>query len=93
MAKKTAAETIRKDLNKAQPVEENTILAWTSVHPVNGAEFHYAAVFAGGVWYTTVGRDNQNVQKIMQHDELMEYLVVKGSNLKNIRVAIEFEEV
>lgn len=85
-----AAEKLLKDLQAESPVEPRTIIGWTSVHPVNGVEFDYAAIFAGGMWYTTVGRDNQNVQKIMSHADLLAYLTDKKRNTHNLRVAVDF---
>ena len=85
-----AASRILNDLQKDAPVPDRTIIRWTSVHPINGAEFHYAAIFAGGAWYTSVGRDNDNVQKIMQHDDLVAYLNKKKANLKNVQMAVDF---
>ena len=85
-----AARRLLQDLRNYAPVDDGTIIKWTSVHPVNGVEFKYAAVFAGGAWYTTVVRDNPNVQKIMQHDEMVHYLNSKKQNLRDIAVAIDF---
>lgn len=83
-------EKIREDLQKDNPVPERTIIRWTSVHPSNGAEFHYAAVFAGGAWYTSAHADNQNVQRIMQHEDLIAYFNKKKKNLVNIEIAVDF---
>ena len=85
-----AADKILKDLKKDSPVAERTIIRWTSVHPVNEVEFHYVAVFAGGSWYTSVARDNDYVQKIMSHGDLIAYLNTKKTNLKNVEVAVDF---
>ena len=89
----TATDKILKDLQKDLPVPERTVIRWTSVHPNNGVEFHYVAIFAGGSWYTSVARDNDNVQKIMQHEDLIAYLNRKKNNLKNIEVAIDFDSL
>ena len=89
-----AAQQILSDLQQGTgPVPERTIIRWTSVHPVNGAEFHYAAVFAGGGWYTTVAKDNDNVQKIMSHEALVTYLNRKKHNLRDIAVAVDFAKI
>ena len=87
-------EQIRKDLGKAEgPYPVGTIISWVSVHPVNGARFHYAAIFANNEWYTTVVNDNTNVQRKMSHEKLMKYLVDKGENLTDIKVATKFDEI
>lgn len=85
-----AAAKILEDLQKDTPVPERTVIRWTSVHPVNGAEFHYAAVFAGGAWFTSAQADNSNVQRVMQHEDLVAYLNKKKANLKNIELAVDF---
>ena len=89
-----AVEALLHDLQKnSDPVPERTVVRWTSVQPVNGVEFHYSAVFAGGAWYTTVPRDNDNVQKIMTHDDFLGYLNKRKKNLKNIEVAVVFNSL
>lgn len=86
-----AANQILGDLQAGTgPVPDRTVIRWTSVHPVNGAEFHYSAVFAGGAWYTTVAKDNDNVQKIMSHESLITYLNRKKNNLQDVAVAVDF---
>lgn len=85
-----AANRILNDLQKDAPVPERSVIRWTSVHPNNGVEFHYSAIFAGGVWYTSVARDNDNVQKIMSHADLVAYFNKKKSNLKNVQMAVDF---
>lgn len=84
---------LKKDLIKDSPVQEGTILKWTSVHPINGVKFRYVAIFAGGKWYTSTGADNKNVQRIMDHEDLMSYLNAKKESLTDIAVAIDFIEV
>lgn len=89
-----AANQILGDLQAGTgPVPERTIIRWTSVSSANGAEFHYAALFAGGAWYTSAPRDNPNVQKIMSHEDLITYLNRKKSNLKDIGVALDFAKI
>ena len=60
---------------------------------MNGARFHYAAIFANNEWYTTAVNDNTNVQRKKSHEKLMKYLVDKGENLTDIKVATKFDEI
>lgn len=85
-----AVDRIIEDLQKDSPVPDRTVIRWTSVHPTNKVEFYYVAIFAGGAWYTSAPSDNQNVQRIMQHDDLIAYFNKKKNNLKDIEIAVDF---
>lgn len=86
------AKKLAKDVSKTKAYDNGTIIAWTSHSSLNGVDYSYAAVFANGLWYTTVARDNRYLSKTMTNDELMEYF---GSmdGVEDIRVASEFIEV
>ena len=88
----SAAARLAGDLRKNRPFASGTIIGWTSV-AANGIEYEYAAVFANGRWYTTVAQDNQYVQKIMTHEQMIDYLSERGDYLANLRVAVAFERV
>lgn len=87
-----AAQQLRADLQKSRPFEDGTIVRWTSV-AVNGSRFHYAAVYAGGYWYTTSQRDTQHIQKKMSHEDFLHYLHSHGYSVINLGVAVDFEGI
>lgn len=86
------AKKLAKDVGKTKAYDNGTIIAWTSHSAFNGVDYSYSAVFANGLWYTTVARDNRHLSKTMTNEAMMEYL---GSmeGVTNIRVASEFVEV
>lgn len=92
MAKKTAAEMIRKDLEKNRPFEEGTIIAWDIRFDNYGQTYHYAALFCNNQWVTTAVNGG-DFNKRMSHAALMQQLSKHEREITNLRVATEFEEV
>lgn len=88
----SAAEKFRQDLRKARPFENGTIIRWTSV-AVNGSQFHYAAIYADGYWFTTSRRDTNHMQMRMTHDEILGYFSSHGYSIKDLKVAVAYEAV
>lgn len=87
-----AVRRLRRDLAKSRPFPTGTIIAWESIS-YNGIEYHYAAVFASGKWYTTIAKDNPHLKKEMTHEELMAYFNERGDHLADLRVASSFDGV
>ena len=87
-----AAQKLREDLRKSRPFETGTIIAWRSISD-RGISYEYAAIYAGGRWYTTLQKDNVYVQRSMSHSELLGYFAERGDHIADLRVAVEFEAV
>lgn len=86
------AKKIEKNVKKTKAFENGTVITWDSVSAYNGVSYNYAAVFANGMWYTTVAADNRYVQKKMTNESLMKYFG-EMEGVENIKVASEFVEV
>lgn len=87
-----AARKLRDDLAKSRPFSAGTIIAWQSIAHT-GVSYEYAAIYAGGKWYTTIENDNKYIKRAMSHDELLAYFADRGDHLANLRVATDFEGV
>lgn len=86
----TAAQ-LQADLRKSRPFESGTVIVWESIG--ERQHYAYAAIFAGGRWYTTLQENNRWLKTSMTHEELMTYFSERGDHLAGLRVASSFEHI
>lgn len=85
------AERFKADLRKVQPYPDGTIVAFTSVD-VRGAQWHYAAIFAGGKWHLST-QGNSVFPGTATNQEFMALLHSRGHSLTDVKIATGFTPI